>query len=740
VRCAHAAILGFLCIACRGPGGVRDGAEPQAPAELLPSLPEEEKQEARSYPPGQPHAADIVSVELSASGTSALTRDAWGELRLWPRLDGSREPVRVGTTVYTQASFVEHERGWMIATVDGEHRGRLHAFDRDALSESERSLAGEWKQVHAISEQRAIGVGRDDVLRRILPEPQTDSLQLPGPFVHGQVTAAGHFVVLTGAFAPRLTRKGRTTPDPLFSFPIGRFDGNLVRYHFDGESPVAAVPIPFETDYPLQRHLFSASPDGWTVAFSHRILPEDGEPTYAVGLISLNNGTRRQLTTGLYERDDGHPRPVGTDPPEIVFVDEKTLLVNAGDRPFKRLVDVSTGHEHPAPPSLAGVKHDRVISKTWVGAVERQLAVTVDRTDVDFIGYRPFHPWMVAVSPTSERIAWSSVYASRANPKPADYAVEVVVDDIAELGAKEPVRFVPGFRWLRALHFDADERLLMFDGGETVLLWDWREGRIVAAHDVRSSPPLSFKWLRLRSGHSDFDAETGLWGLFDDGEAMLFRVSDIANPLVDARYVSADRATSAGLLRGLDAPDGGVWAADSYGNATTARFSALQAKTENKMKDPASAAKKRLVGFAMSRNGVTFENRGDHIVRTSASGSETRQWKGRVRSDGSQMLPSPTGDGLILLPSCEDAPGLLVIDFRVEPPTHWQVDLLHVGDAVVWSPDGRYVATVRGPREPPRLLDARDGKVVYSRAHLGFSAREGLDPRRPLETVSDCEN
>ncbi|HEX4418871.1 MAG TPA: hypothetical protein VH165_13260, partial [Kofleriaceae bacterium] len=46
-------------------------------------------------PVGAPHGGRIVRIALTDRGDAALTLDSFFELRLWPTLDGSREPVIV---------------------------------------------------------------------------------------------------------------------------------------------------------------------------------------------------------------------------------------------------------------------------------------------------------------------------------------------------------------------------------------------------------------------------------------------------------------------------------------------------------------------------------------------------------------------------------------------------------------------------------------------------------------------
>src|SRR5687768_2516016 len=75
--------------------------------------------------PGFPHALEIDRVILSPDGASALTRDNGMRVRLWPKLDGSAEPMVVPLSDAIRLSFARRSNGFTIAALDAAGAGRV---------------------------------------------------------------------------------------------------------------------------------------------------------------------------------------------------------------------------------------------------------------------------------------------------------------------------------------------------------------------------------------------------------------------------------------------------------------------------------------------------------------------------------------------------------------------------------------------------------------------------------------
>lgn len=75
---------------------------------------------APDAPPAQrgAHGAAINLVAMTDDGTSVLTQDATGGARLWPRLDGSEEPIVVHLPRATSLALGRDGDGWLAAALD----------------------------------------------------------------------------------------------------------------------------------------------------------------------------------------------------------------------------------------------------------------------------------------------------------------------------------------------------------------------------------------------------------------------------------------------------------------------------------------------------------------------------------------------------------------------------------------------------------------------------------------------
>src|SRR5262245_60147358 len=69
--------------------------KPPAPPAPTPVTPAVHYQDVHGAAITAPHGSRIVNVAVADTGDAALTADVLGELRLWPTLDGTREPVVV---------------------------------------------------------------------------------------------------------------------------------------------------------------------------------------------------------------------------------------------------------------------------------------------------------------------------------------------------------------------------------------------------------------------------------------------------------------------------------------------------------------------------------------------------------------------------------------------------------------------------------------------------------------------
>lgn len=87
-----------------------------------------------------PHGGVIRRLAVTADGTAALTEDGLGGLRLWPTLDGTREPRLVDLPPTRGLALATDPRGFVAAVLD--HVGGLviQVIDRDGIALQRASL------------------------------------------------------------------------------------------------------------------------------------------------------------------------------------------------------------------------------------------------------------------------------------------------------------------------------------------------------------------------------------------------------------------------------------------------------------------------------------------------------------------------------------------------------------------------------------------------------------------------
>src|SRR4051794_28658465 len=72
-----------------------------------------------------PHSGSIRSLAVTDAGDAALTADTFDELRFWPTLDGSREPVVVRGSAARELALGRDGDGFVAAILDDARRMEL---------------------------------------------------------------------------------------------------------------------------------------------------------------------------------------------------------------------------------------------------------------------------------------------------------------------------------------------------------------------------------------------------------------------------------------------------------------------------------------------------------------------------------------------------------------------------------------------------------------------------------------
>ena len=109
------------------------GSEPQQPVDSPPKTPAIE-------PVRGSHGGAIRTIAITADGRAAVTADATGGLRLWPALDGTREPVAIHAQRAVALAIAHDGGGHAVAIVDSADHVELVRVDARGEVRSRRSL------------------------------------------------------------------------------------------------------------------------------------------------------------------------------------------------------------------------------------------------------------------------------------------------------------------------------------------------------------------------------------------------------------------------------------------------------------------------------------------------------------------------------------------------------------------------------------------------------------------------
>lgn len=155
-----------------------------------------------------PHTDRIAQLALAEHGGAALTLDTAGELRLWPTLDGTREPIAVRAPAARRLAVgraAPGEGGALVAAlVDAAGGGEVLRFDADGAlvgrvalppepAIEELAVTGGWVLARRADQTVAAYSARGEVRGRLAPDPgqRIVSLVVRGPRAAAAISASG---------------------------------------------------------------------------------------------------------------------------------------------------------------------------------------------------------------------------------------------------------------------------------------------------------------------------------------------------------------------------------------------------------------------------------------------------------------------------------------------------------------------------------------------------------------------
>jgi hypothetical protein len=220
-----AVTVGFAVVACRAPNApqTRPAPGPRPPAQEPTSnddAPLEELERVAaltSVPAVQPTAAparaSIIQLAVSSDGLAALTADARGELRLWPALDGSREPMVVdppgSSTVAlanrrdskpppTAIALARHQDAFTAFFITRDHELVIAQLGADGVTRARAVAASPKVEAFAMAEPGLVVLRRDHTVAVFAPDGQHARriAAMPGERINAITAAGAHAAVV----------------------------------------------------------------------------------------------------------------------------------------------------------------------------------------------------------------------------------------------------------------------------------------------------------------------------------------------------------------------------------------------------------------------------------------------------------------------------------------------------------------------------------------------------------------
>lgn len=109
-----------------------------------------------------PHGGTITTLAASADGRVAITADDLGGVRLWPALDGTREPCLVDIARPKLLAIGGDARGFVVAAIDGVGALSIHVIDTDGVTKQRTLLPLEPAYRGAVVTQHGVVAWRSD--------------------------------------------------------------------------------------------------------------------------------------------------------------------------------------------------------------------------------------------------------------------------------------------------------------------------------------------------------------------------------------------------------------------------------------------------------------------------------------------------------------------------------------------------------------------------------------------------
>ncbi|MEM6994736.1 MAG: hypothetical protein AAF721_29755 [Myxococcota bacterium] len=638
--------------------------------------------------PGAGHSANIDLVAADRKGSSAVTRDQIGGVRLWPTLDGSREPVIIPERGALSLSVERRGKSHTVALVDAAGGGKIFSVSKDGEAE----LTGEMPPFEPLFELHVLPGGKHVLALRKDHSMHVHDIRgkLVASFTERRFRPQSLQVAADGkAFAAVIKEKAAL-----------KAEVQRLRIERKGEGfSIARLGSPtlVESAAQLSPATLSISADLSRVAWVDRSVGNGWE-------LKLARLTDDAQSTSFTVVAPSHVTPA------IGFADATRLLISANDGGLSWLRDTKANSTHArtaAPQDFVNQgKAQAVRGGVQIAAMGTWLFVhDVKARSHRYLGYQATQTQAVALSPSGEHVAWS--YSSGA------VFVETLGDEAAGAVKLQLDRSAPAFK----LIFVDPDHLVIATAAGALRLVSWRDGRTVAEGGVSGT---------IRN--VQFDAKRRLLLVErHNNDATVFEMT--ADGFGDG-YLVADQAFRSGLLtEGIDGvQDAVMWSLDSSNHIRLYTLKDLRADLSNEditmMGKPLPSG--TAAPLAIDRSGRRYG------VRWSGSRMELFVDDGvRITAevapagDVNQIVVSPDDKLFLAIHQRGNSASISAHDSESLRQL-WAFNAGVFTNQVVWSRDGRFVGLAASTGAA--VLDARTGEAVQRRCGLEFAATRSAPP------------
>jgi WD40 repeat protein len=686
-------------VACKPGADTRDPGDPGKPRRGESAKADEDTQ-ANPKPivfasRGAPHGAPITLIALSPDGKAAMTRDTAGGVRMWPALDGSREPLVVPIRDPRSLALAEAEGGgWIAALVDTAGGARLIAIDEAGKMQPLASLspmAMIAEMVVMPGGRQILAVGSDHVIRLFDRQGKElakfDKPKLRPAMLRIAASAEG------GARAFALTA-GEFDSSGRFAVEILPLELGSDRIEIAGGRQTIHLDGPPTSDNP------TIAPDGRAAVFLQR--QRTGGATWKVHGIQLDDGKSISVDTEM----------VTPAPPRMGLLSNGRVLLDDGTG-LGRIVDLAkkktvvTGVR-----SSPNVNH---LASTFAGPTRAVPANTwlavhdLDSDELLYLGYDQVSVTDVGLSSTADRVAWA-------------FGDRLAIEQLEGERAGDVLE-VPGSRGIgyRNVDFVDSKLIVTLDWSGGAQLIDWRSGEIVDALDIGNN------------------ISVGTYARADEGAGVLFvRTNLWQNPLVVevgggqflGRYLIYGNANFTGVLAptGESIDQWGGWALDGLAKLRRYPLADLRPGLDT----VASLDRGDVLAFGNPEQ-FAVDGRGQQWwVRTEAA-SRPRLFRSKLGAGQAEkdvllpigfitmLEPSPDGRRIAVVQARDSSQVVSIYDAETMQVL-WARPAAAVG-GLSWSDDAGEVA-IAGQFAGGVVFRVEDGQAATSRCGLEFQARK----------------